>query len=245
MRTTRGPSTRTRTTPPAARSLVSDQLRLTQLLLPVRAQAAMGRAANRVLVHSDARREEPGGEIEPGVGRAAGHDHPATREGLELADLRPEALERRFVVELDQHVESIRPAKRIDAGIAASSTASSSGERDLRRHRLAREVELDAVRAATGGEQAAPGLEARGQLVGDVPFLPEDVRRRQGRVAAEVDLRVGREPPQIEVGLTIQAAPRTRSRRGSSRPPHPASTGRPAAPARRRPRRDCRRNVDR
>ena len=82
MRTTRGPFHPDPDDAPAAGSLMADQLRFLQLLPPVRAEAAMGRAADGVLVHADPRREEPGSEVERRIGRAAGDDHPAARERL-------------------------------------------------------------------------------------------------------------------------------------------------------------------
>ena len=126
---------------------------------------------------------------------------PAAREALEPADVGPEALERRLVVDLDQDVEPIPPGEADrgrDRRLAGSQTPRSRSTSDSTASR-GKSSSMPCGPAA-GRQQAAPGLEA-GDLIGrDVSLFPEDVRRGQGRVAAEVDLGVRREPSEVEAG---------------------------------------------
>ena len=67
----------------------------------------MRRAADRVLVHANPRREEPRDEIEGGRRGPARDDHTADGEGGDQAVIRLERSDGLLVGELDQEVEPV------------------------------------------------------------------------------------------------------------------------------------------
>ena len=92
----------------------------------------------------------------------------------------------------------------MEAGIAASSRASSAGDGERPIDRLSGEVQLDPVRSAPRGERTAAGLEMRDLVGRDVGLFPEHVGRRQGGMPAKVDLGIRREPAELEPGLAVE-----------------------------------------
>ena len=103
--------------------------------------------------------------------------------------------------------------------------------RRLGQRRPGREVELDAIAVPPGREEPAQRLEPRLVVGGQEALFPKDVGRGQGRVAAELDFDLRREPAQAEaVALGPGGRP---SRPGSSRRRRSASRTLSAGPRRR------------
>ena len=68
-----------------------------------------------------------------------------------------------------------------------------------------REVELDPLTAAHGGQQAATRVKARLLVRRELAGFRQDVRARERRMAAQVDFHAGGEPAQIEaVGAPLE-----------------------------------------
>ena len=99
--------------PAAARDLVGDEGRAVELRGPVRAQAAVCRAADGVFVNTDLRSEETGDEVILMATRTAGDDHPAYRELPEAADIGSQVPDQLFRFEFDEQVEAIA-ARELD-----------------------------------------------------------------------------------------------------------------------------------
>jgi hypothetical protein len=154
------------------------------------------RAGDRVLGDAALGREEPGDEVELRVGRARGDDDAAGGDPGNGREVRVE-LPHRFVgFQLHKEIE-LAP---LDVHRAGAERALEVGRRLARGRRRGGEVERNPAVAVLGGEHAAPGVEP-GDGAGRQPAgLPEPMRARDGRVAAEVDLNGEGEPAEVVVG---------------------------------------------
>ena len=182
----------------APRDLATGQFHPAQFLTPVRPQAAVCRAADGI--SSTPTRGAKNLETKSYSGAS---DRPVTmtpRTGscarrrisgwMARTSASPSSSTRRS--------NRFRPAKRIRAGMAVRSKVRSSSDNTSGPDRLAGEIERDPVGALPCGQESAPRLEPRGLASFEEAFLPEDVRCRQGGMAAEIDLRFRGEPSEVE-----------------------------------------------
>ena len=136
--------------------------------------------------------------------RAAGHDDSADRDLLQQADIRPEFPHVLLAIELDQeiHPVSAGESNRSRDGCAEHGPFLVRGW--FRADWLAGKIKLDALEAASCGQEAAPRLEPRRLASGQEPFLPQDMGRGQRGMAAEVHLRVGGKPAKAKRRFPIE-----------------------------------------
>ena len=174
--TTRSPRERDADHAPPGRGLVADQLGLAEPLAPRRGRGSSAPSRSPGPRGPRRGREEPRDEVEPGRRGPARDDHAAHRERAPRPrDVRAERADGRL---------GRRPRR-------GSRSGSSRRDRRARRARAARLAGASAARPTglagksssihvaprVGREQAAPGLEPRGRLGGEVALFPEDVRR--------------------------------------------------------------------
>ncbi len=121
-----------------------------------------------------------------------GDDHAAgveRRDGRDIGRQRPHL---GGIRQLDQ----IEGAASPDAPRLGPERGRQTGRRVDKGHRIGREIETDAALGSLGAEQPTAGVEFEARP--DLAHLPEHVGRRQSRMAAEIHLDGGREPPQTE-----------------------------------------------
>ena len=166
----------------------------------------MRRAADRIFVDADPRREESGNQVvlsanasdwsrsrrAPGIARAAGYPgvRPRTFSSLSSSTRRSKRFGRRT---------------RTGAPRADCSSASSLGIGNGLGDRLGGEIKLDSIGTRSRGQQAAARLEERGLAGGKMAFFPQDMGRRQRGMSAEVDFASRSEPSQAEFRAVSEA----------------------------------------
>src|SRR5262249_31327207 len=89
-----------------------------------------------------------------------------------------------------------------------------------------REVELDPIAHAIGGEQSALGVKARLLAFGEVPVLPQNMRARYCRMAAQRDFDRGSEPAQVVIAILRHKECRLRKVHFARHVAHPLFRGR-------------------
>ncbi len=148
----------------------------------------------RVFVNTRARREESGHEIESRIGRPARDDYPSYRQHRQSFEVGGKLPQLGFGLYFHEVVKLILA----DVFGGSSERFEESGRSLGWFFGFQGEIEFDVVSVASGFQDAALGREAD-FLAGGLALLPENMRRRQGCMAAQVHFDARREPAQIKM----------------------------------------------
>jgi hypothetical protein len=164
----------------ACGSLESDEIVAAQALLPERAQAAVGRARDRVFVNAERGREKPRDVVIVGAGSAARDDHAARLQPPQTFEVRLERAHNLFAARLHQVVET-RSAHV--AGLYSQRGFQNYG-RGVGFRRRGREIHFDPSPLLLCRQQAGSSMKARWLIGMEVALLPEKMRARESGMAA-------------------------------------------------------------
>src|SRR5262245_33276311 len=161
--------------------LPGDELGAAELAAPVRREAAVRGAGDRILVDAGAGREEARHEIPPRGRRATRDHHAAYRQRPQAPEVGTEIGNGAFAVELDEVVE----AALADVVRRGAKRLGESGGRIGGSFRRRWKVELDPVGERRCRQEAALGVEPRRFTSRQVTVLPERVRAGERRVTTK------------------------------------------------------------
>ena len=152
----------------------------------------MSPSRHGIFSDAESRSEKARYEVERRIIRSARHNHTPRRQSRQLFEIGLESSHRGLALHLDQVVERI-------LGRIADQRANRLLESRWSLARLrtnSREIQHDLPTLAPCGEKTTPRLEARIVRRPHSSRFPKNVRSRQRRVPAEVNLDGGREPAQ-------------------------------------------------